>query len=181
MTDIADEDPDDISEVGRMLLRDIARIRGTRPPALAAVENFILDWLTTHPDQHAWTARMVPPSDCGWAGYIDPPPTEFYDAYEKWQASLPAAQRLENQPPHELDDPVETMFWDLDTWLGLVWRLPPPHLDEAVLIDIFACQREIDSETRDAIWRWRYPESDHAQWDQWLNDIARLAGRGEGF
>jgi len=43
MTDIADEDPDDISEVGRMLLRDIARIRGTRPPALAAVQNKILD------------------------------------------------------------------------------------------------------------------------------------------
>jgi hypothetical protein len=173
-------DPDDISGVGRMLLRDIARIRGTRPTALAAVENFILDWLTTHPDQHAWTARMVPPSDCGWAGYSDPPPTEFYDAYEKWQASLPAAQRLENQPPDELDDPIETQFWDLHVWLGLVWRLPPPHLHEAVLIDVFACQREIDSETRDAIWRWRYPDADDAQWDKWLNDIhAFLRSPGE--
>jgi hypothetical protein len=135
-------------------LRDIARIRGTLPPALAAVENFIMGWLSARPDLN-------------W----DPPPTEFYDAYAKWQASLPVAQRLENQPPHELDDPVHLLFWDLDTWLGLVWRLPPPHLHEAVLVDVFACQREIDSWTRDAIWKRRYPEADHAQWDKWLSDI----------
>ena len=180
MTD-TDEDLDGIAAIGRTLLRDVARIRGTRPPALAAVEDFVLAWLKANPDHGDWPAHVVSPSDWGWCGYIDPPPKEFFNDYAKWQESLPVAQRLENQPPHELDDPVETMFWDLDTWLGLVWRLPPPHLDEAVLIDIFACQREIDSETRDAIWRWRYPEADHAQWDQWLNDIARLAGRGEGF
>jgi hypothetical protein len=157
MTD-TDEDLDGIAEVGRMLLRDVARIRGTLPPALAAVENFTMGWMTARPDQN-------------W----DPPPTEFYDAYEKWQASLPVAQRLENQLPHELDAPLERLCEDLDLWVGLVCmpprRLPPPHLQEAVLIDILACYREICGETRDAIWRWRYPEADTAQWDKWFNDI----------
>ena len=113
---------------------------------------------------------MVSPSDCGWCAYIDPPPKEFFNDYAKWQESLPVAQRLENQPPHELDDPVHMLFWDLETWLGLVWQLPPPHLHEAVLVDVFACQREIDTWTRDAIWRQRYPEADHALWEKWLND-----------
>jgi hypothetical protein len=162
MTDIASEDPDDIAEVGRMLLRDVARIRGTRPPALAAAENFIMGWLSARPERDGMA-------------YFDLAPDEFIDAFVAWQDSLPAAQRFENQPPHELDEPAHMLFWDLDLWLGLVCmpgrRLPPSHLDEAVLVDIFACYREIDSETRDALWKQRYPEADAAQWDKWLNNI----------
>ena len=153
MTDIADEDLDGIAEVGRTLLRDIARIRGTRPPALAAVEDFVLAWLKANPDHVDWPVL----------------PTAFLVAYGAWQKSLPVEHELDEE--HALDDPIETLFWDLETWLGLVWQLPPPHLHEAVLVDVFACQREIDSWTRDAIWKRRYPEADHAQWDKWLNDI----------
>jgi hypothetical protein len=38
------KDPDDISEIERTLLRDVARIRGTLPPVLDKVEDFILEW-----------------------------------------------------------------------------------------------------------------------------------------
>ena len=156
MTD-TDEDLDGIAAIGRTLLRDVARIRGTRPPALAAVEDFVLAWLKANPDHVDWPVL----------------PTAFLDAYWAWQKSLPVEHELDEE--HALDDPIETLFWDLDLWLGLVCmpprRLPPPHLDEAVLIDIFACYREIDGETRDAIWRWRYPDADRAQWDKWFNDI----------
>ena len=112
MTDIADEDLDGIAEVGRTLLRDIARIRGTRPPALAAVEDFVLAWLKASPDHGDWPVL----------------PTAFLVAYGAWQKSLPVEHELDEE--HELDDPIETMFWDLDLWLGLVCmppcRLPPP-------------------------------------------------------
>ena len=119
----------DIAKLERTLLRDIAGIRGTLPPALAAVENFIEEWLRdTY--QYNWVQQLVP--------YCDPPPMQFYDAYDKWRAGQPREEWLENQPPHELDDPVERLFWDADAWNSMPkvhqWRLPARDLDEAAFL-----------------------------------------------
>ena len=176
MTIISPDDADlgDLAECERTLLRDVARIRNTRPPALAAAEEFIIGWLDARLEQD-------------WNSYFEPPPEEFFDAYERWQNSLPPEQRRENEPAHELDDPIDVLFWDLDMWPSLVCvpegRLPPPHLDEAVLIDIFGCEREIPGRVR-AIWRRRYPEADAAQWDKWFGasvnfSTLRLGRRNE--
>jgi hypothetical protein len=141
----------DIAKLERTLLRDIAGIRGTLPPALAAVENFIEEWLRdTY--QYNWVQQLVP--------YCDPPPMQFYDAYDKWRAGQPREEWLENQPPHELDDPVERLFWDADAWNSMQivhqWRLPARDLDEAVLLEIFGIQRAI-CHIREVIWPRRYP------------------------
>ena len=68
----------DIAKLERTLLRDIAAIRGTLPPVLAKVENYIGEWLRdTY--QYNWVQQLVP--------YCDPPPMQFYAAYDKWRES----------------------------------------------------------------------------------------------
>jgi hypothetical protein len=148
----------------RTLLRDIAGIRGTLPPALAKAENFIMGWLCDA-YQHGWVQKLVP--------YCDPPPKQFYAAYDKWRESQPRDEWLENQPPHELDDPVERLFWDADAWNSMQmvhqWRLPAPDLDEAVLLEIFGVQRAI-CQIREVIWPRRYPNVRGLRWVQERNN-----------
>ena len=64
-------DPDDglgnVAECERTLLRDVARIRGTLPPALAMAEDFIIGWLDAHPEREG-------------TAYFDSAPDEFIAA-----------------------------------------------------------------------------------------------------
>ena len=134
-------------------MRDIARLRGTRPAALALAEEFITGWLDANPDHQC-------------CAYSDPPPAELLDAYRTWQTALPRAQRLDSLRPHELYDPIDMLFWDLAGLDEPFRRVPPPDLPEAVLFDIFGCEREMQPSIS-AIWKRRYPKADHAQWVEW--------------
>jgi hypothetical protein len=160
-------DPD-LDECERTLLRDVARLRGTRPPALAAVKDFMLAWLEANPDH-----------DGDWPDL----PEEFLAAYRVWWDQAKAGLLFAGRQPLELDDPYTMIFWDLDVWCspmmcGPPSRLPPPDLPEAVLIDIFACDREMQCAVS-PIWKRRYPEADHAQWVAWYR-MTREFHRGEG-
>jgi hypothetical protein len=139
----AEWDDPEIAECERTLLRDIARLRGTRPAALAEVEDFILDWLGAH-------------GEPDWGLHPDPPKA-FLGAYWTWQESLPVA--------HGLDDPIEVLFWDCAMWRWSVCR-PPADLPEPVLLDIFGCEREMQSAIS-AIWKRRWPTATREQWVEW--------------
>jgi hypothetical protein len=142
-----------VDECERTLLRDIARLHGTRPAVLALAEAFILGWLEANPEH-------------GCCAYIDPVPEEFLAAYQVWQTALPRDQRLDSLRPHQLYDPIDMLFWDLAGLDEPFRPHPPADLHEAVLFDVFACERELQWAVS-AIWKRRYPEADHAQWVEW--------------
>jgi hypothetical protein len=142
----------EIAECERTLLRDIARIRGTRAAALAAVEEFIIGWLKANPDHD---------------GDYPDPPENFLDAYRAWWGRAQAEPWFTGYQPHQLDDPLAVLFWDLVVWVSPMMRKPPPaDLPEAVMIDALACDREIQWAVS-PIWKRRYPEADRAQWVEW--------------